>query len=38
LRALFADPEAWTYVDCDQATAETLPGAGLHASDLAVVA
>jgi UDP-3-O-[3-hydroxymyristoyl] N-acetylglucosamine deacetylase len=38
LRALFADPEAWAYVDCDTATAESLPGAGLHASDLAVVA
>ncbi len=38
LRALFADPEAWAYVDCDQATASSLPGAGLHSSDLAVVA
>jgi UDP-3-O-[3-hydroxymyristoyl] N-acetylglucosamine deacetylase len=38
LRALFADPEAWAYVDCDTATAASLPGAGLHASDLAVVA
>ncbi len=38
LRALFADPEAWAYVDCDLATAASLPGAGLHASDLAVVA
>ena len=38
LRALFADPEAWAYVDCDTATAASLPGAGLHTSDLAVVA
>jgi hypothetical protein len=29
---------AWALVDCDIPTAASLPGAGLHASDLAVVA
>lgn len=34
LRALFADPRAWTYVDCGTVTGCKLPGMGVHAGDL----
>jgi UDP-3-O-[3-hydroxymyristoyl] N-acetylglucosamine deacetylase len=35
LRALFARPEAWRRVPCDEATLARLPGAGLGVEDLA---
>mgnify|MGYP005995522477 CR=1 FL=1 len=38
LRALFATPGAWAFVTVDAATAQTLPGAGVTALDLAYCA
>ena len=38
LRALFSQPDAWTRVTVDHATAARLPGVGLTARDLACVA
>ncbi len=38
LRALFAAPEAWRMVACDDALAARLPGSGLRSADLAAVA
>jgi UDP-3-O-[3-hydroxymyristoyl] N-acetylglucosamine deacetylase len=38
LHALFNDPEAWSWADCDQNTAARLPGVGLRWSDLPAVA
>jgi len=38
LHAVFADPEAYRMVMCNSATAQLLPGAGVKATDLAVVA
>ena len=35
LRALFARPEAWRRVPCDETLLARLPGAGLGAEDLA---
>lgn len=35
LRELFATPGAWAFVTVDNATAKTLPGAGVSVSDLA---
>ncbi|MDX5349896.1 MAG: UDP-3-O-acyl-N-acetylglucosamine deacetylase [Paracoccaceae bacterium] len=34
LRALFADPSAWRFVDCGPQTLGKLPGVGVHAGDL----
>ncbi len=34
LRALFAQPEAWAYVDCSTQTGCKLPGMGVHRGDL----
>ncbi|MDE0589212.1 UDP-3-O-acyl-N-acetylglucosamine deacetylase [Halocynthiibacter sp. C4] len=34
LRAVFADPSAWTEVECDTLTAARLPGAGVAATDV----
>lgn len=36
LRALFADPDAWTWETCSPALARRLPGAGVAAYDLPV--
>lgn len=33
LHALFADPTAWEWVDCDPAAGRTLPGAGVGLAD-----
>lgn len=38
LHALFKDPNAWGWVECDQITAARLPGVGLRWSDLPAVA
>jgi UDP-3-O-[3-hydroxymyristoyl] N-acetylglucosamine deacetylase len=38
LRALFAQPNAWRWVDCDRAIAARLPGVGVSPADLAAVA
>lgn len=38
LRAVFNDPTAWKFVDCDSRTRARLPGAGVRAHDLAAVA
>ncbi len=38
LRALFADPTAWRWVDCDAKIAARLPGVGVSAADLYAVA
>lgn len=38
LRALFERPDAWTWAEVDAATAARLPGRGVRASDLSVVA
>lgn len=38
LRALFAQPDAWCWVECDSKIAARLPGVGVHKSDLAAVA
>jgi UDP-3-O-[3-hydroxymyristoyl] N-acetylglucosamine deacetylase len=38
LRALFADPAAWRWVDCDAKIAARLPGVGVSAADLYAVA
>jgi UDP-3-O-[3-hydroxymyristoyl] N-acetylglucosamine deacetylase len=38
LREVFATPGAWAFVTVDRATAQTLPGAGVTASDLAYCA
>lgn len=38
LRALFATPEAWRWVDCDHKIAARLPGVGVSAADLEAVA
>ncbi|RPE71917.1 UDP-3-O-[3-hydroxymyristoyl] N-acetylglucosamine deacetylase [Pacificibacter maritimus] len=38
LREVFATPGAWAFVAVDDATAKTLPGAGVSASDLAYCA
>lgn len=38
LRALFDDPEAWRLVECDKHTARRLPGVGVRASDLPMIA
>lgn len=34
LRALFADPTAWSHVDCGPLTLGKLPGVGVHVGDL----
>lgn len=34
LRSLFAQPDAWRYVDCGEQTGGKLPGMGVHAGDL----
>ena len=38
LRALFSDPTAWAWVECDDDRASELPGVGLHKADLHAVA
>ncbi len=38
LRALFADRTAWRMVECDAKTAAKLPGAGVRAADIPVIA
>ena len=38
LRALFAQPDAWRWVDCDVKTAARLPGVGVSMADLDAVA
>ena len=38
LRALFAQPQAWRWVDCDVKTAARLPGVGVCLADLEAVA
>ena len=38
LRALFADPAAWTWETCSPALEDRLPGAGIAAYDLAATA
>lgn len=38
LRALFAQPDAWRWVDCDARIASRLPGVGVSAADLHAVA
>ncbi|MGR3581861.1 MAG: UDP-3-O-acyl-N-acetylglucosamine deacetylase, partial [Sagittula sp.] len=38
LHALFADAQAWRFVDCDAATAATLPGAGVVLDEIPAVA
>ncbi len=38
LRALFARPDAWRWVECDAATAARLPGVGVSMADLDAVA
>lgn len=37
LRALFADPTAWSVVDCGPQTLGKLPGVGVHPGDVPVV-
>ena len=37
LRALFATPDAWVWVDCDDSLVKRLPGSDLTATDLAAV-
>ena len=38
LRALFAQPDAWRWVECDAKIAARLPGVGVSVADLAAVA
>jgi UDP-3-O-[3-hydroxymyristoyl] N-acetylglucosamine deacetylase len=38
LRALFDQPDAWRWVDCDAKTAARLPGVGVSMADLSAVA
>ena len=38
LRALFADPSAYEMIDCDDAVAARLPGAGLRRTDTSRIA
>lgn len=38
LRALFAQPTAWRWVDCDRKIAARLPGVGVSSADLGAVA
>ena len=38
LQALFADPAAWRYVQCDAKVAARLPGVGVSKADLFAVA
>ena len=38
LHALFAQPDAWRWVDCDVKIAARLPGVGVSVADLAAVA
>ena len=38
LRALFDDPDAWTWAEADASTAARLPGVGLRWSDLPAIA
>jgi UDP-3-O-[3-hydroxymyristoyl] N-acetylglucosamine deacetylase len=38
LRKLFADPTAYSWVDCDAHTASSLPGVGVRQADLALSA
>jgi UDP-3-O-[3-hydroxymyristoyl] N-acetylglucosamine deacetylase len=38
LHALFADPANYAWVDCDQETAQRLPGAGVHWGEIPQVA
>lgn len=38
LRALFARPDAWRWVNCDEKIAARLPGVGVSMADLAAVA
>ncbi len=38
LRALMAQPDAWTWVICDDRIAARLPGVGVHLADLPAVA
>ncbi|MEV8467713.1 UDP-3-O-acyl-N-acetylglucosamine deacetylase [Fluviibacterium sp. DFM31] len=38
LRAVFADPEAFEIIECDAEMAQSLPGVGVQASDLALCA
>ena len=38
LRALFAQPDAWRYVQCDEKIAARLPGVGVSLADLDAVA
>ncbi len=38
LRALFADPDAWRWVNCDAKIAARLPGVGVSMADLHAVA
>lgn len=38
LKALFANPDAWRWVNCDVAIAARLPGVGVKHADLAAVA
>lgn len=38
LRALFADPVAWRWIDCDAKIAARLPGVGVSVGDLEAVA
>lgn len=38
LRALFAQPDAWRWVECDVKTAARLPGVGVSMADLDAVA
>ena len=38
LRALFAQPDAWRYVHCDEKIAARLPGVGVSLADLDAVA
>ncbi len=38
LRALFADPTAFRFVDCSEAMTENLPGVGVHIAEMPAVA
>lgn len=38
LRAVFADPTAWRFVECSAAMAARLPGAGVHLAEIPAVA
>jgi len=38
LRELFANPDAYRFVDCDRTIAARLPGAGVHFGEIPAVA